>query len=78
VWSEQKDQSVSEKWCEMFAHFTKQGINSRNIKCLVGFCLALPGTNAAVERVFLLINAIWTDEKNKLKFETVKVLIIEN
>jgi hypothetical protein len=60
----------------MFAHFTKQGINSRNIKCLVSFCLALPGTNAAVEHVFSLINAIWTDEKNRLKIETVKALII--
>jgi hypothetical protein len=23
VWSELKDQSISEKWCEMFTHFTK-------------------------------------------------------
>jgi hypothetical protein len=26
VWSELKNQSISEKWCEMFAHFTKQDI----------------------------------------------------
>jgi hypothetical protein len=40
----------SEKWCEMFAQFTKQDINAENLKCLVSFCLALPGCNAAVER----------------------------
>jgi hypothetical protein len=38
--------------------------------------LALPGSNAAVERVFSLINALWTDEKNRLKIETVKALTI--
>jgi hypothetical protein len=76
VWSELKDQSVSEKWCEMFAHFTKQDINAENQKCLVSFCLALPGSNVAVERVFALINTLWTDERNRLKIETVKALTI--
>jgi hypothetical protein len=28
--------------------------------------------------IFSLINAIWTDEKNRLKIETVKALIIVN
>jgi hypothetical protein len=63
VWSELKDQSISEKWCECSLIFTKQDINAENLKCLVSFCLALPGCNAAVERVFSLINALWTDEK---------------
>jgi hypothetical protein len=57
----------SEKWCEMFAHFTKQDINTENLKYPVSFCLALPGCNAAVERVFSLINALWTDEKTDVK-----------
>jgi hypothetical protein len=65
VWSELKDQSVSEIWCEMFAHFTRQHINAETQKCLVSFCLSLPGSNAAVESVFSLINALWTDEKKK-------------
>jgi hypothetical protein len=60
----------------MFAHFTRQDINAENLKCLVSFCLALPGCNAAVERVFSLINVLWTDEKNRLKIETVEALTI--
>jgi hypothetical protein len=60
----------------MFAHFTKQDINAENLKCPVSFCLALPGCDAAVERVFSLINALWTDEKNRLKIETVEVSTI--
>jgi hypothetical protein len=60
----------------MFAHFTKQDINAENLKCLVSFCLALPGCNAAAERVFSLINALWTDEINRLNIETVEALTI--
>jgi hypothetical protein len=65
VLSELKNRSISEKLCEMFAHFTKQDIHAENLQCLVSFCLALPGCNAAVERVFSLMNALWTDEKKK-------------
>jgi hypothetical protein len=57
----------------MFAHFTKQDINAENQKCLVSFCLALPGSNAAAERVFSLINALWTDEKTDLKLRQRKL-----
>jgi hypothetical protein len=67
---------LSDKWCEMFAHFTKQDISAESLKCLVSFCLALPGCNAAVERVFSLLNALWTDEKVGLKMETVETLTI--
>jgi hypothetical protein len=63
----------SEKWCEIFAHFTKQDVNAENLKCLVSFYLALPGYNAAVERVFSLINALWTDEKTDLKLRQQKL-----
>jgi hypothetical protein len=58
VWSELKNQSTSEKRCEMFAHFTKQDINTENLKCLVSFCLALPGCNAAVIYIHILIVVI--------------------
>jgi hypothetical protein len=58
----------------MFAHFTKENINTVNIKCLISFCFALPGSNEPIERVFSIINAL-SDEK-KLKMETVKALTI--
>jgi hypothetical protein len=35
-----------------FTHFTKENINAVNIKCLISSCLALPGYNAPIERVF--------------------------
>jgi hypothetical protein len=39
---------------------------------VVEFNLSPPGTNAAVERVFSLVNILWTDERNRLEVSTVK------
>jgi hypothetical protein len=36
--------------------------------------LTLPGSNAPIERVFSIINALWSGKKNRLKTETVKAL----
>jgi hypothetical protein len=60
----------------MLAHFTKENINAVNIKCLFSFSLARPGSNAPIEHVFSVINALWSDEKNRLQTETVKILTI--
>jgi uncharacterized protein YjaZ len=38
--------------------------------------LALPGSNMPIEHVFSVINVLWSDEKNRLKIETVKALRI--
>jgi hypothetical protein len=37
----------------------------KNIGTAVEFSLSLPGTNAVVERVFSLVNALWMDERNQ-------------
>jgi hypothetical protein len=55
--------NVTEKWFEMLTHFTKENTNAVNIKCLISFLLALPGSNASIGRVFSIINALWSDEK---------------
>jgi hypothetical protein len=69
------DQNVTEKLCEILAHFTKKNINTIDIKCLISFCLTLPGSNACIERVFSIINALYSD-KRSLRTETVKALTI--
>jgi hypothetical protein len=48
----------------------------KNISTVVEFSLSLPGTNAAVERVFSLVNALWTDERNRLEVSTVKLIVL--
>jgi hypothetical protein len=44
----------------------------KNISTVVEFSLSLPGTNAAGERVFSLVNALWADERNRLEVLTAK------
>jgi hypothetical protein len=51
--------------CEILAHFTKENINAVNVICLISYCLALPGSNAPIERIFSIINALWSNEKKK-------------
>jgi hypothetical protein len=40
------------------------------------FSFALPGTSAAIERVFSITNALWTDGKSHFLVETTKVVIV--
>jgi hypothetical protein len=40
------------------------------------FSFALPGTGGAIETVFSIINALWTDEKRRNLLETTKAVIV--
>ncbi|KAF2890246.1 hypothetical protein ILUMI_15927 [Ignelater luminosus] len=64
-WQEMKT-SIDLRWVEIFQHFDVQQIS---------FALCLPVTNAPTERVFSIINNIWTSEKPQLTVETLKAMI---
>lgn len=76
--SEWKEQNVSVdlRWVDIFQHFSTRGVPFKNILKLVEYILCLPGTNAVTERIFSLINEIWTVEKTQLSVETVKAILI--
>jgi hypothetical protein len=74
VWNDKNDQNVTENWCKMLAHFKKEDINVVNVKCLISLCLTLPGSNTLIEHVFSVVSVLWSDEKNRLRIETVKAL----
>jgi hypothetical protein len=42
----------------------------------LAFSFAIPGISAAIERVFSITNALWTDEKNCFLVETIKAVIV--
>jgi hypothetical protein len=65
-----------EKSCDIFCYLKNADISFRNLLLLVEVGLAFPGTNAEVERVFAIINALCTDEKNKFKAETIKAVVV--
>ena len=43
---------------------------------VVGFILCLPGNTAPVERIFSVMNSMWTKEKSRLSVETMKAMLI--
>jgi hypothetical protein len=50
----------------MFSHFNKNHVHVLILLKLAEFFLCLPGTNSATERVFSLMNSIWTSDKTQL------------
>lgn len=52
-----------QRWVEIFSHFEKESISFTESLKLVQVAFSLPGTNAAVERMFSLFNDIWTQEE---------------
>ena len=42
---------------------------------IASLIMCLPGSNSSVERLFSAMNSIWTDEKSRMKVETVKALL---
>ena len=43
---------------------------------VVGFILCLPGSTAPVERIFSVMNSMWTKKKSRLTVETMKAMLI--
>lgn len=67
---------LSKKWCNIFTTLSSLNIAFRNILNIVEFVLAIPGTNAAVERLFSVMSSVWTDEKNRFHVDSIKSIII--
>ena len=72
----QSDTDTAQRWLDVFEHFRSQEIEYDAVLQLVQFALALPGTNAPIERVFFLMNNIWSDAKTQLTTETLRSMLI--
>lgn len=64
------------RWVECFQHLAKHKIPYAHLLTIVSYILCLPGTSAAVERVFSLINDVWSSEKSQLSIETLKCILL--
>jgi len=58
-----KNIAVEDRWVELFSHFRDNNLNCVNFQIIIEYVLCLPGSNAPVEKVFSLMNKIWTSEK---------------
>lgn len=65
-----------QRWMEMFSHFTNNQILALNVLKLAEFFFCLPGTNAATERVFSLMNSTWTSDKSQLGVNILKAILV--
>ena len=67
---------IDKKWCDVFHILKSIGIPCKNIEVVVSFALAVPGTNAVVERVFSIVNSLWIDERNRFTTKTIQAIVI--
>jgi hypothetical protein len=65
-----------ERWSEIFELVRSECISLKNTQLVLEFSFAIPCTSAAIERVFSITNALWTDEKSSFLVETIKAVIV--
>lgn len=66
-----KSETSQKKWCKYVESCNSEEQFSELIK-IAQFFFALPAHNACVERLFSLIQAQWTKERNRLTIESIK------
>jgi hypothetical protein len=54
----------------------KEYISLKNTLLILEFSFTIPGTSAAIERVFTVTNALWTDGKSRFLVGIIKVVIV--
>jgi hypothetical protein len=64
------------RWVEIVSHFSTNNEPYSIVLKWVEFVLCVPGTNARTERVFSLMNSLWTSQKTQLSVETLKAVLI--
>jgi hypothetical protein len=74
-WNEMK-LPEDEYWWEIFQDFKQEDIALKNTSTAQIVSLYPPGTNAAVDNVFSLVNALWIDEWNWLEASTAKSIVL--
>lgn len=70
-----KEKQADERWVNYFKSCSSSEQFSELLK-LTEFYFSIPSHNANVERVFSMINAQWTDERNRLKISSVKSILL--
>lgn len=73
-WMEEKA-SIPKRWVEIFNHLKSEHCDYDELAAIIEYILCMPGSTASVERVFSAMNKTWTEEKTRLKFETLKDIL---
>lgn len=73
-WNEEST-PADKRWAECFTHFAKNHLKFDCLLRIVQYIFSLPGTSATVERIFSIVNNIWTPEKNRLQIKTLQDIL---
>jgi hypothetical protein len=69
-----KSLTTSDRWSEISEFVRSECISLKNTQLILEFSFAIPDTGIAIERVFSITNALWTDENNHFLVETIKAV----
>ena len=67
---------VDLRWGELFKYLKKKCVPFSQVFEILEFSLRFLATNAPTERIFSVMNYMWSAKKSQLKTETLKYLII--
>ena len=73
---EEEDVDIQDKWIDVFRHFKYEKISISNLQKVMEYIFTLPGTSAAVERVFSIMNNVWSAERSSMTENTVRGLLL--
>jgi hypothetical protein len=71
-----KSLTTFERWSEIFEFVRSECISLKSTQLILEFSFAFPGTSAAIERVFSVTSALWTDGKSHFLVETIKAVTV--
>lgn len=72
---EENNVTFDQRWVECFQNLAKNNIPFNHISKIVAYILSLPGTSASVERLFSIINDVWSTEKTRLDIKTLRDIL---
>lgn len=67
---------VSDRWVQIFSEMSEKCLDFQDFCNIVEFILCLPGSTAPVERIFSLMNSMWSKEKSRLSVETMRAMLV--
>ncbi|CAJ1074328.1 uncharacterized protein LOC128438617 isoform X2 [Xyrichtys novacula] len=70
------ERPLIERWSAAFTHLQENEIPYHNLAKLVSLVMCLPGSNAPVEKIFSLMNDIWTYARNRFTVDSIKAMLL--
>jgi hypothetical protein len=58
-----KSLTAFDRWSEILEFVQSECVSLKNAQLILEFSFAISGTSAAIERVFSITNALWTDKR---------------